>query len=51
VEALAERQMDVACVQEIHNCISVYQWPRARKQLNASPAASKAFAIGWPVIA
>ena len=31
--------------------LSVYQQPRARKQLNASPAALNAFAIGWPVIA
>jgi len=33
------------------HCISVYQRPRARKQLNASLAALNAFAIGWPVIA
>ena len=38
-------------MQTIHNCTSVYQRPRARKQLNASSAASNAFATGWPVIA
>ena len=41
----------VTHMQTIHNCISVYQRPRARKQLNASSAALGACAIGWPVIA
>ena len=30
--------------------LSVYQQPRARKQLNASPAALNVSAIGWPIL-